>query len=212
MTLRIAVINSKGGTSKSATAINLAGYFARQDKEVTVIDCDKNRSALRWLQQREEGGVAELFKVISQAQALTMARTPEVVIYDTAAQITPQEIKDLAAGCDLVLVTTLASRDSILPTLDTVATIEGQRTPYRIVITQTQPRTSDEEAWRDELLESGYNLAATSVRFSVHVHRASANGLTVMEMGSRERRAGLDFKALGEEIEQLLTTEVQKNG
>ena len=212
MTLRIALINSKGGTSKSATAINVAGYFAAQGKDVTVIDCDKNRSALRWFQQREEGGEEILFQVISQAQALTMAGAPDVVVYDTAAQITPQEIKDLAMGCDLVLVPTLASRDSVLPTLDTVSTLEGQETPYRIVITQTQARTSDEAAWRDELLESGYNLATSSIRFSVHVHRASANGLTVMEMGSRERLAGADFEALGAEVEKLLKARSKKNG
>lgn len=206
MTIRIAIINSKGGTSKSATAINLAGYFAAKGQKVTVIDCDKNRSALRWLQQREISGIKLLFPVISQAQALTATGASDMIVYDTAAQITPQEIQDLADGCNLVLVPTLASRDSVLPTLDTVSTLEGKKTPYRILITQAQPRTSDEAAWRDELMESGYNLAKTSIRFSVHVHRASANGLTVAEMGSRERLAALDFAALGQEVEQLLAS------
>jgi chromosome partitioning protein len=53
----ILVGSQKGGAGKSTVAINLAAEFARQGKDVCLVDADVQRSAARWHQDREEAGV-----------------------------------------------------------------------------------------------------------------------------------------------------------
>ncbi len=45
----IAVVNQKGGTSKTTTAVNMAATLAEQDRHVLLVDLDPQHSATDWL-------------------------------------------------------------------------------------------------------------------------------------------------------------------
>lgn len=56
-----AIINQKGGTGKTSTAVNLAAALGQHDKRCLVIDIDPQKSATRWLGVNSE---RELYDVM----------------------------------------------------------------------------------------------------------------------------------------------------
>jgi chromosome partitioning protein len=57
----LAVVNQKGGTSKTTTAVNLAAALAEREERVLVIDLDPQATASAWLGYAEGGrGLADL--------------------------------------------------------------------------------------------------------------------------------------------------------
>jgi chromosome partitioning protein len=57
----LAVVNQKGGTSKTTTAVNLAAALAEREERVLVIDLDPQATACAWLGHSEGGrGLADL--------------------------------------------------------------------------------------------------------------------------------------------------------
>jgi chromosome partitioning protein len=57
----VAVVNQKGGTSKTTTAVNLAAALAESEERVLVIDLDPQATASAWLGHPEGGrGLADL--------------------------------------------------------------------------------------------------------------------------------------------------------
>jgi chromosome partitioning protein len=57
----LAVVNQKGGTSKTTTAVNLAAALAQRNERVLVVDLDPQAAASAWLGHPEGGrGLADL--------------------------------------------------------------------------------------------------------------------------------------------------------
>ena len=58
----IAIINQKGGSGKTTTAVNLAAALGEQDRRVLVLDLDPQASASSWLGVKDGGrGLLDVF-------------------------------------------------------------------------------------------------------------------------------------------------------
>ena len=100
MTKRIITVTSlKGGAGKTTTALHLAAYF-QQDSPTLLVDADPNRSLREWVAR----GPGLPFQVISEASLAKEAGKYETVIIDTKGRPERDDLDDMIAGSDLIVV------------------------------------------------------------------------------------------------------------
>lgn len=105
----ILIGSQKGGVGKSTVAINLAVEYARQGRDVCLVDADAQRSAARWHADREEQGrqpaVACVEKLGSIHQTLVdLDGRYDVVIVDVAGKDSKEMRTGMTAADTLVVV------------------------------------------------------------------------------------------------------------
>jgi len=113
---RIVVLNPKGGSGKTTIAINLASYYALRGERPTLMDCDPQGSAARWVRKRQASQARiNLISAFERDNRVTRAfqlRIPEGtgrVIVDTPAAIEATQMPDLTVSADKILVPVLPS-------------------------------------------------------------------------------------------------------
>lgn len=105
----ILIGSQKGGPGKTTIAINLATEYARQGKDVCLVDADPQRSAARWHADREEYGhqptIACVEKLGSIHQTLhDLATRYDVVMVDVAGKDSKEMRTGMTAADKLVVV------------------------------------------------------------------------------------------------------------
>lgn len=74
----IAILNQKGGSGKTTTAVNLASTLGEKDRRVLVIDLDPQASATDWFGIEHPGrGITEIF--VNQLPLLDLVRATDVL-------------------------------------------------------------------------------------------------------------------------------------
>jgi chromosome partitioning protein len=110
----VALLNQKGGVSKTTLALHLACEWARDGKCVVVIDADPQGSALEWSEQRAKQGFPHRFGVNGIARGTSLRETPQLarnadhVVIDGAPRIAGL-MRSALLALDLVLISTLPS-------------------------------------------------------------------------------------------------------
>ena len=74
----IVMASPKGGVGKSTCAVLLATQFARMGAEVTVLDCDPNKSLTRWGNHGLPSGVT-LHSDIGRAEIVSTIRALSLI-------------------------------------------------------------------------------------------------------------------------------------
>lgn len=152
--LRIVVANPKGGCGKSTLAASLAAFFAQNGRAVAVLDCDPQRSAVRWGQRRHE----TLPRVLTVPQTrpgqglksgwmLTVPARTECLIVDTPAAIQGHELSALLRSADLLLIPVMPSAMDFAATqaftelLSRMREVRDQRLRVGLVANRVRPRS-----------------------------------------------------------------------
>lgn len=112
MSLRIVVVNPKGGSGKTTVATNLAAAYAAAGQKTAIIDRDRQGSATRWLAHRAAAlpaiyGVAAYEEPpanVTRSFAMRVPPDTERVIVDTPAAMSRHELADAVRHADKVLV------------------------------------------------------------------------------------------------------------
>jgi chromosome partitioning protein len=194
----ITITGHKGGVGKTMTAIHLATFFSEWGRTL-LVDGDPNRTALSW-QQR--GRLP--FEVLDEARFFQEGSAADYTVIDTPARPATEDLQDLAANCDLLVLPTVPDILSLEPMLE-VARQVGNAS-YRALIAMAPPRPNQEgELMRQELRDNGVPVFKTMIRRTVGFQKAALAGNPIRDLpDSRQRVAWNDYKAVGDEVMEVL--------
>ncbi len=138
----ITVSGQKGGVAKTCTSIHLASFWANANKEVCVVDADRNRSALAY------GSRGQLpFKIVPVEAAAKATRNADIVITDGQASSDEEELKHLAFGSDLVLLPTAPQARSVELTVELASLLKNLNILHAVLLVKVdfrQQRVAEE--------------------------------------------------------------------
>lgn len=194
----VTVTGYKGGVAKSTTSVHIATFFSSKGKTI-LVDSDPNRTALAWSQR---GNLP--FTVADERQAMKMISGNDFVVIDTPARPDSSDLKELAKGCDLLILPTIPDIVSLEPMLKTAQDLGSAN--YRTLLAIVPPHPSKEGAtMRQELLDNGIPVFKTMIRRSAGFQKAAFEGVPVRDVSdTRSRVAWLDYQSLGKEIMEVL--------
>jgi chromosome partitioning protein len=194
----VTVTGYKGGVAKSTTSVHIATYFSDKGKTI-LVDSDPNRTALAWSQR---GNLP--FTVADERQAMKMIAGNDFVVIDTPARPDSSDLKELAKGCDLLVLPTIPDVVSLEPMLKTASDLGDAN--YRALLAIVPPSPSKEGiAMRQELIDNGIPVFKSMIRRSVGFQKAALEGVPIRDVSdTRSRVAWLDYQALGKEIMEVL--------
>ena len=126
----ITITALKGGVGKTTTSIHLAAYL-HENAPTLLIDADRNRSALVWSREDKLP-----FTVASQAGATAIISKYTHIITDTQARPEQEELQDLVASSDLLIIPTTANHLDLDTTIKTTELLEKWGAKYKVLLTQ----------------------------------------------------------------------------
>lgn len=119
--------SQKGGCGKSTLATNIAAVLSRQDKDVVIVDADRQGTSATWSSDREQDSTLPRINHVRlydniRKPVLDLAERYEVVIIDAAGRDSP-ELRSGATAADIMLVPFRPSQADLdtLPSLVEVA-------------------------------------------------------------------------------------------
>jgi chromosome partitioning protein len=157
--MRMAVVNLKGGTGKTVTALHLAAALAGDGRTV-LIDADSQSSALSWSEEAGELPFAVISLPVRDIHRRLDQLLPGVVhaVIDTP----PGDraiVRSAIAAVDIVIVPispSIMDLDRLRPTLDLIAE-SGAVTPF-VLLTRVRTATKSGRVAREVLGDVGVSL------------------------------------------------------
>lgn len=185
--MRVAVVNLKGGTGKTTTAVHLAAGFSRLGKTL-LVDADPQGSALSW---SEQAGLA--FPVVALPVRDLHRRLPQLadgythLVLDTPPG-DPAIVRSALMASEVALLPippSLMDLDRLRPTLELLAEVEPLNTlSVQVLLTRVRRGTKSAKAAREVLAELG--LPVLEAEIPLREGYAAAFGLSPEDLGEYE--------------------------
>lgn len=176
--ITLAVVNLKGGSSKTTTAIYLAHAMHEQGRRVLMVDADPQQSAQRWSEYA--GGFPMAVTGELAGRSDLHRRLPGVVgdRYDVVIIDTPP----IEAQRGVVISALVAATDVLVPVAPTPAEVErldrvdgelrraaglrisGEPPRVSVLLTRVVTGASSTAVWRAHLEEAGHHVLRSQVR------------------------------------------------
>jgi chromosome partitioning protein len=191
----ITITALKGGVGKTTTSIHIAAYL-HEKAPTLLIDADRNRSALVWSREDKLP-----FTVASQAGATAIISRYTHIITDTQARPEQEELQDLVASSDLLIIPTTPNHLDIDTTIKTTELLEKWGAKYKVLLTQVDSRTRTGRAARGILEEAKLPLFQSDIPLLVAFERSSSKGVIVKDcIDPRAQFGWSKYQAVGKEI------------
>ncbi|MEM7594443.1 MAG: ParA family protein [Cyanobacteria bacterium P01_A01_bin.83] len=193
----IAITALKGGVGKTTTAVHLAAYFQTLAPTL-LIDADKNRSALVWSKEDQLP-----FYVASQAGAPGLIKKFTHIIIDTQARPEPEELEDLAAGSDMLILPTTPNHLDLDTTVKAVELLRNLNAAanYKVLLTKVDSRTKNAKDAQEFLKDAQLPLFKTEIPLLVAFQRSPSRGVVVKDYPDRRAKIGwYRYMEVGKEI------------
>ena len=205
----IAIVNQKGGVSKTTLALNLGAAMAAQGKRVLLIDADPQQTAQDWAAVRAEPPpfqVIGLTKPILHRDLPAMAADYDAVIIDGAPR-NYEVARSAIAAADLVLIPVQPSGADFWASRETVSLVKEARSfketqKAAFVVSRKIGRTVLGREINEALAEFGLPILRSGTTQRIAFAEAMTAGTTVIER-EPNGAAAEEIKALLAEIEEL---------
>ena len=191
----VAITALKGGVGKTTTAIHLAAYFQTLAPTL-LIDADKNRSALVWSKEDKLP-----FYVASQAGAPGLIKKFTHIIIDTQARPETEELEDLAASSDMLILPTTPNHLDLDTTVKAVELLKTMDANYKVLLTKIDSRTKNGRDARKFLEDAELPVFQDEIPLLVAFQRSPGRGVVVKDFPDPRAKIGWNrYKAIGKEI------------
>ena len=196
----LTVTGYKGGVTKSTTAVHLCTFLSDSGKTL-LIDGDPNRTAIAWSERGELP-----FDVVDERRAMKIVSDYDFAVIDTPARPDSSDLKELAEGCDLLILPTLPDIVSLDPMLQTANELGDAN--YRALIAVVPPKPNrDGEQMQSELKAANVPVFDTMIRRSIGFSKAALAGKPVRDLSGGDRMGWMDYERLGKEVMEILGNE-----
>ena len=183
----LTVFGQKGGVAKTCTSIHLACVWAQQGHSVCVVDADRNRSATAYAAR----GMLP-FEVVPVEAAAKATRSAQVIITDGQASSHEEELKNLSAGADLVLLPTTPQARSVELTIELSSILRGMGTMHAALLVKVDSRKQRLANDARQTLEGfGVDVLAAEIPLLAAFEKAEVEGVCVSEAVDDRGRADL---------------------
>lgn len=159
MTYKIAFICQKGGVGKTTLSVNTALSFAKSGRKTLLIDCDKQKSAVRFLTEKVKNDEKEIenlkFLTLDEACAdikrlpeLASSSSYDVIIFDTPPAADNSLLRAVIAACNhgIVISPVRPSALDLWALEDTLSLMNAAQKQldikYRILLTNVKNRAA----------------------------------------------------------------------
>lgn len=178
----VAVLNAKGGTSKTTSAAYIAHVLHERGRRVLLVDADRQGSMLRW---QEDADLP--VSVIGLASPTLDQRLPGIVgkQWDAVVIDTPPDNAEVIrasvrAATHVVIPMTPGPAeheriDVVRELLDKATAERGDAGPVVAVLltrTPVNPRAVATRVYRELITEDGFTVLDTSVKWLTRFHQA----------------------------------------
>ena len=183
----LTVFGQKGGVAKTCTSIHLACVWAQQGFSVCVVDADRNRSATAYAAR----GMLP-FEVVPVEAAAKATRHAQVIITDGQASSQEDELKNLSAGADLVLLPTTPQARSIELTVELSSILRQMGTMHAALLVKVDSRKQRLAQEARQILE-GFDLDVMQAEIPLLAafEKAEVEGVCVSDAVDDRGRADL---------------------
>jgi chromosome partitioning protein len=193
----VTVASFKGGVGKTTTSVHLAAYL-QAHANTMLVDGDPNRSATKWAKRGHFP-----FEVIDERQGIRRARDFVHTVIDTEAHPSREDIEELAAGCDLLILPSTPDRlslDALVDTVSVLRTVGSER--WRVLLTMVPPPPSKAgDSAREVLVGAGFPVFGGSIRRYTAFQTAADAGVIVSQVKDARAAAGWDdYRKVGAEV------------
>lgn len=183
----LTVFGQKGGVAKTCTSLHLACVWAQQGHSVCVVDADRNRSATAYAAR----GMLP-FEVVPVEAAAKATRSAQVIITDGQASSHEEELKNLSAGADLVLLPTTPQARSVELTIELSSILRGMDTMHAALLVKVDSRKQRLANDARQTLEGfGVDVLAAEIPLLAAFEKAEVEGVCVSEAVDDRGRADL---------------------
>lgn len=188
----VLIANPKGGAGKTTLATNVAGYFANQNKKVTLCDLDRQQSALRWMAFRDPSMAPVTGYFAGNQVLLNLPAEADWVVLDAPAGLQGYKLSDYLRTVNKVLIPVVPSVFDMAATEDFLNSLRQEARSSRlsigIVAMRVDPRTRA-ALMLEEFLKHFDLPILTYLRGTQNYVNVAAGGLSLFDPPrSRNRR------------------------
>jgi chromosome partitioning protein len=172
----LAVVNLKGGTTKTTSAVFFAHAWYEMGKRVELIDADPQASAQSW---QDDAPEPFPFPVVGMASTRLHAQLQDVVPPDRDAVVIDTPPLEEKAG--IVMSALRVASVVVIPmkpgsmeykrvlrvreVVQDAAGVreDGEAAPFFVLFTRTKPNASSTDIYREQLTADGFHVLAATV-------------------------------------------------